>query len=56
MEAEYLGDGVYVCLEGDMLKLMTGSHLTPDNVIYLERAVYAALVAYVARLGPEVNP
>lgn len=44
---EYLGDDVYAEWVGDMVKLMTGSHLAPDNTIFLDPHVYDALVAFV---------
>jgi hypothetical protein len=51
----YLGDGVYVCLENGMVKLMTGSHDNPDNTIYLETEVVVALEYYVAMLRQKVD-
>jgi hypothetical protein len=50
---EYLGDSVYVEMEGGMLKLTTNNGLGPTNTIYLDRDVYRALEAYVARLRAE---
>ena len=47
---EYLGDSVYVEVDGGMLKLTTDNGLGPSNIIYLEDHVYDALVMYVERL------
>ena len=49
----YLGDSVYVDVEHDMLKLTTENGEGPSNTIYMELAVYRALVEYVTAL---VNP
>ena len=46
----YLGDSVYVEIEGGMVKLTTDNGLGPSNPIYLEAHVYEALVAYVERV------
>ena len=49
LEAQYLGDGVYVSVDNlGMLKLTTSSHLDVDatNTIYLEDFVFDALVQY----------
>jgi hypothetical protein len=46
MEKEYLGDSVYVCVENGMLCLTTENGFSPSNTIYLEEAVYQALVRY----------
>jgi len=45
----YLGDGVYVTWESGMLKLVTGSHLTPDNTIYLEPEVLENLIRFARK-------
>lgn len=50
LEPEYLGDGVYVAIEHGMIKLMTGSHLEPDNKVFMERHIYAKLVLWVERM------
>lgn len=50
-EAEYLGDGVYVAVQGGMLKLMTGSHDNPKDVVFLEPKVYDKLYKYAARIS-----
>jgi hypothetical protein len=51
----YLGDSVYVELEGGMIKLTTENGLPgdPSNTIYLESYTYEALQRYVATLREE---
>jgi hypothetical protein len=44
---EYLGDGIYVTYDGINVILKTGSHLNPENEIYLEPAVLKAFNDYV---------
>lgn len=44
---QYLGDGVYVAIQNGMVVLATGSHLSPDNVVYLEPEVLQALMEFV---------
>jgi len=46
----YLGDGVYVELEGDMIKLTTENGIKVTNTIYLEIHVYANLVHWIEEL------
>ncbi len=46
MERRYLGDGVYVEMDGSMLKLFTDNGYGPREVIYLEPEVFDALVQY----------
>ena len=46
----YLGDGVYVCVEGGMLKLTAENGIVATDTIYLEQEVYEALVAYYNRV------
>ncbi len=48
----YLGDGVYVDFDGDMLCLTTenGTASSPQNTIWLEDVVYNALLQYVKDL------
>lgn len=49
---EYLGDSVYVALDGyGGLVLTTENGLGPSNTIVLEPEVYAALVEYAGRLS-----
>ena len=43
----YLGDSVYVDREGDAIVLTTENGYGPNNVIFLEPEVYAALLAYM---------
>ena len=43
---EYLGDCVYVELVGSQLKLTTNNGYDDSNVIYLEKAVFDALVKF----------
>jgi hypothetical protein len=52
----YLGDSVYCAVEdANLLRLTTenGDPGDPRNVIFLERAVYVALVVYARRSGFE---
>ena len=46
--AEYLGDGVYVEIENEMLKLST-ERLDGESLIYLEPEVYQALRNYALK-------
>jgi hypothetical protein len=46
----YLGDSVYVAIEGGMVKLMTDNGYGPSNTIYLEPEVLDALNRYVERM------
>ena len=50
MKPQYLGDSVYVNFDGYMIRLATNNGSEDTNTIYLEPAVYSALVDYVARL------
>jgi hypothetical protein len=43
----YLGDAVYVEVDGDRLKLTTSDGYADTNTIYLEPEVYSALVMFV---------
>jgi hypothetical protein len=54
MEKEYLGDGVYVEVQNDMLKLTTEDGYRATNTIFLEPFVYEALVGYAKRLARTV--
>ena len=51
MAKVYLGDSVYVEYRNGMLTLTTDNGLGPSNTIHLEPEVYAALLAFVARLS-----
>jgi len=54
MKPEYLGDGVYVRLDGnDMLLLTTDNGSGASNTIYLEYGVWKALLKYAQRIGWE---
>lgn len=44
-EPQHIGDGVYVCVEGGMLKLTT-DRANGQDVIYLEHGVMDALKRY----------
>ena len=46
MEKRYLGDSVYVELDGGMLKLTTENGLGPSNTIFLEPEVFISLKRY----------
>lgn len=47
---DYLGDSVYVDIENDGLMLTTeNGDGPPSNDIYLDRAVFEALLRYVER-------
>lgn len=52
----YLGDGVYADVEYGQLVLTTEDGISVTNRIVLEPEVYAALVAYVARLQGAAAP
>lgn len=57
MQKEYLGDSVYVEIEGDRLKLTTNNGLPadPSNTIFLDVHVYDALVGYFERACKEAR-
>jgi hypothetical protein len=46
-DKSYLGDGVYVELENDMIRLTTESGISATNTIYLEPEVWRALKLWV---------
>ncbi len=46
----YLGDGVYVEVEGDMVKLTTSDGIADTNTIFLEPEVLEAFGRWVAAL------
>lgn len=47
MKKVYLGDGVYVCIDGDMFKVTTENGIYETDTIYLEYEVAQALVEYI---------
>ena len=49
MSKEYLGDGVYVDVEGAMIVLTTEDGIKATNTIYLEPEVYDALTQWARR-------
>ena len=52
MDKQYLGDGVYVEVDGGMFKLTTENGIEATNTIYLEPPVYDAFERYArAKLG-----
>lgn len=56
MQKEYLGDSVYAEIEGGMIKLTIENDSSgPSNTIYMEPAVYDALVQYVNRVKSEAQ-
>lgn len=52
----YLGDGAYVDFDGYALVLTAENGIAATDRIVLEPSVYAALVAYVAKLKAPVGP
>lgn len=46
----YLGDGVYVEFEDEMIKLTTEDGIEITNTIYLESDVYSNLIKWVEGL------
>jgi hypothetical protein len=56
MSKTYLGDGVYVDFDGYQLVLTAENGVSITNTIYLEPAVYGALVAYTERLEKGNTP
>lgn len=57
MNRQYLGDSVYVEVEGGMLKLTTdnGEPQGPNNTIFLELQVFESLQRYVIALIEEIE-
>ena len=49
VEKEFLGDGVYVEVENGMFKVTTENGIEATNTIFLEPAIYHALVKYATR-------
>ena len=52
----YLGDGVYVEIESDMVKLTTEDGITATNTIYLEEPVINALCRFWDDVIKATNP
>lgn len=50
MNKQYLGDSVYVSMDGDMIKLTTENGIDIKNTIYLEPEIYSNLVKFVESL------
>lgn len=49
---EYLGDGVYASTDGYNIQITTENSIEVDNTIFLEPAVFSALIAYAkANIG-----
>lgn len=51
----YLGDGVYVDRDLDMIRLTTENGIAVTNEIFLEPAVYRALLAWVTEAMMPTN-
>lgn len=49
MTKEYLGDSVYIEVDDGMFKITTEDGRQVSNTIYLEPAVYQALVRYTTK-------
>jgi hypothetical protein len=47
----YLGDGLYASIEGNTLKLRA-PRLEGDHIVYLEDAVFLALIRYIRETNP----
>mgnify|MGYP001394814390 CR=1 FL=1 len=47
----YLGDGLYASWDGYQVKLMANSPASPTDTVYLDPAVYQALVEWVYRIN-----
>lgn len=52
----YIGDGVYVCLEGGMLCLTTENGIETTNTIYLEPEGWRALKVWVEQFEHPEKP
>jgi len=53
---QYLGDSVYADMEDGMIKLTTENGYEPNNTIYMEPAVYHALLMYVKWVEQVTQP
>jgi hypothetical protein len=49
-DKQHLGDGVYADFDGYQIVLTTEDGVRTTNTIYLENAVFSALLRYVERL------
>ena len=49
MRKEYLGDGLYVCIEREMFKVTSEDGNSVLDTIYFEPEVYEAFVRYAKR-------
>jgi hypothetical protein len=47
----YLGDGLYADFDGFHILLKANSPANPTDTVYLEPAVFAALMGYAKRIG-----
>ncbi len=43
----YLGDGLYVSFDGEMVKLRAPKNFNKNDLVYLDRDVFIALLMYV---------
>lgn len=50
-KADYLGDGVYADMDGQMVRLTTENGVEATNEIFLEPEIVLALVRYAERHG-----
>jgi hypothetical protein len=50
LQETYLGDGLYVSMDGYMIRLRT-SRPEGEHCVYLEPNIYQALVDYIERIG-----
>jgi hypothetical protein len=50
IDVQYLGDSVYAKYDGDCIELTTNDGTGSTNTIYLEPAVYDALVKFADRV------
>lgn len=48
---EYLGDGVYACVDRGMVRLTAENGIEATNVIFLEPSVVDALLGWMKRHG-----
>ena len=51
----YLGDGLYVKLEGSMIKLYASNGLFETAAVYLEPEVLEAFLSWVKRVRDELG-